>query len=157
MEVYNKKYFSMTFIKMLKTYLLYMMCVCAKSLQPCSALCNPMDCSLPGFSVYGIFQARILEWVAISSSRGSSHIWCNIKCIKCKGDLWVLLFLWCSVIYLVLIQFIWKLPKKKKKDCFLPATCIQVNPVSCRKWTVIKRIPLHRNTNAWYMARRYSK
>ena len=32
-------------------------------------LCDPMDCSLPGFSAYGIFQARILEWVAISSSR----------------------------------------------------------------------------------------
>ena len=35
-------------------------------------LCNPMDCSLPGSSVHGIFQARILEWVAISSSKGSS-------------------------------------------------------------------------------------
>ena len=35
-------------------------------------LCYPMDCSLPGSSVHGIFQARILEWVAISFSRGSS-------------------------------------------------------------------------------------
>ena len=35
-------------------------------------LCNPVDCSLPGFSVRGILQARILEWVAISFSRGSS-------------------------------------------------------------------------------------
>ena len=34
---------------------------------------NPMDCSPPGSSVHGIFQTRILEWVAISSSRGSSH------------------------------------------------------------------------------------
>ena len=34
--------------------------------------CDPMDCSLPGSSVPGIFQARILEWVAISFSRGSS-------------------------------------------------------------------------------------
>ena len=34
--------------------------------------CNPMDCSLPGFSVHGILQARKLEWVAISFSRGSS-------------------------------------------------------------------------------------
>ena len=38
-----------------------------------STLCNPMDCSLPGFSVYAIFQARVLEWVAISFSRGSSR------------------------------------------------------------------------------------
>ena len=39
--------------------------------QSCSALCDPMGCSLLGSSVHGIFQARILEWVAISSSRGS--------------------------------------------------------------------------------------
>ena len=40
--------------------------------QSCLTLCNPMDCSLPGSSVHRIFKARILEWVAISSSRGSS-------------------------------------------------------------------------------------
>ena len=43
-----------------------------KGVQSCSTLCDPMDCSLPGSSVRGIFQARILEWVAISFSRGSS-------------------------------------------------------------------------------------
>ena len=41
--------------------------------QSCLTLCDPMDCSLPGFSVHGIFQARVLEWVAISFSRGSSQ------------------------------------------------------------------------------------
>ena len=41
-------------------------------LQSCLTLCDPMDCSLLGFSVQGILQARILEWVAISSSGGSS-------------------------------------------------------------------------------------
>ena len=46
-------------------------CVCVCSVnQSCLTLCNPMDCSPPGFSVHGIFQARILEQVAISSSRG---------------------------------------------------------------------------------------
>ena len=40
--------------------------------QSCLTLCDPMDCSPPGFSVHGIFQARVLEWVAISFSRGSS-------------------------------------------------------------------------------------
>ena len=40
----------------------------AKSLQSCLTLCDPMDCSLPGFSVHGILQARTLEWVAISFS-----------------------------------------------------------------------------------------
>ena len=47
--------------------------VCAKSLQLCLTLCDPMVCSLPGSSVHGIFQARILEWVAMPSSRGLSH------------------------------------------------------------------------------------
>ena len=46
--------------------------VCAVG-QVWPTLCNPMDCSLPGSSVHGNFQARILEWVAISSSRGSSQ------------------------------------------------------------------------------------
>ena len=41
--------------------------------QSCLTLCNPMDCSPPGSSVHGILQARILEWVAISFSRGSSQ------------------------------------------------------------------------------------
>ena len=40
--------------------------------QSCLTLCDPMDCSLPGSSVHGILQARILEWVTISFSRGSS-------------------------------------------------------------------------------------
>ena len=44
------------------------MCVCLAS-QSCRTLCGPMDCSPPGFSVHGIFQARILQWVAISFSR----------------------------------------------------------------------------------------
>ena len=41
--------------------------------QSCPTLCEPMDCSLPGSSIHGIFQARILEWVAISFSKGSSQ------------------------------------------------------------------------------------
>ena len=49
------------------------MCVHAKSLQSCPTLCDPMDCSPPGSSVHGILQARILEWVAMPSSRESSN------------------------------------------------------------------------------------
>ena len=41
--------------------------------QSCLTLCNPMGCSLPGSSVHGILQARILEWVAMPFSRGSSQ------------------------------------------------------------------------------------
>ena len=40
--------------------------------QSCPTLCNPMDYSPPGSAVYGILQARILEWVAVPFSRGSS-------------------------------------------------------------------------------------
>ena len=50
------------------------MCMHAKPLQWCPTICNPMDCSLPGSTVHGILQARILEWVAIPD---------NYNCTKC--------------------------------------------------------------------------
>ena len=46
--------------------------MCAKSLQSCLTLCDPMDQSQPGSSAHGILQARILEWVPMPSRRGSS-------------------------------------------------------------------------------------
>ena len=49
------------------------LCVSVLVAQPCPTFCNPMDCSPPGSSVHGISQARMLEWVAISFSRGSSR------------------------------------------------------------------------------------
>ena len=39
-----------------------------KVAKSCLTLCDPMDCSLPGSSIHGIFQARVLKWVAIRSS-----------------------------------------------------------------------------------------
>ena len=54
----------------LQTNVLY---VYAKSLQSYRTLCNPMDCSPPGSSVHGIFQARIQEWGTLTPSRGSSR------------------------------------------------------------------------------------
>ena len=59
--------------------------------QSCLILCNPMDCSPPGFSVSGIFQAGVLEWVSISFSRGSSRPrnWTCVSCVSCFGR-WVL-------------------------------------------------------------------
>ena len=41
--------------------------------QSCPTLCDPIDCTLTGSSVHGIFQAIVLEWIAISFSRGSSQ------------------------------------------------------------------------------------
>ena len=59
--------------------------------QSCPTLRHPLDCTLAGFSVHGALQARILEWVAISYSRGSS--WprdqTNISCVSCISR-WIL-------------------------------------------------------------------
>ena len=51
--------------------------------QLCLTLCNLMDRSLPGSSIHGIFQARVLEWAAISFSRGSSQprVQTRVSCI----------------------------------------------------------------------------
>ena len=59
--------------------------VCTQSFLLCPTLCDPMDCSLPGSSVYGILQARIQKWVAISSSRRASRprYWTLISCVFC--------------------------------------------------------------------------
>ena len=56
--------------------------------QSCPTPCDPMDCSPPGSSVYGIFQARILEWIAISSSTGSSQLRdrTGVSCVFCLAS-----------------------------------------------------------------------
>ena len=59
-------------------------CVCLLVTQSCLPLCDPMNCSPPGFSVRGILQARILEWVDISFSKGSSWLGDQI-CVSCIG------------------------------------------------------------------------
>ena len=68
------KYSHMTFLLHLLIWhmILRDSCVHAKLLQLCLTLWDPMVCSPPGFLIHGILQAKILEWVAISSSRGSS-------------------------------------------------------------------------------------
>ena len=66
-------------------------CMCTRAwlvAQLCPNLCDPMDCSLPGFSSLGILQARILEWVAFPFSRGSSQPhWLNPGLPHCR---WIL-------------------------------------------------------------------
>ena len=70
---------------------MYNVCVRAKSRQSCPTLCDSIDCSLPGSSVYGTLQARILEWVVIPFSRGS--FWprdrTRVSYVSCIGR-WVL-------------------------------------------------------------------
>ena len=67
-------------------FIILMVGVCTHA-QLCLTLCDPMDCSLPGFSVHGISQARILEWVAISSSRASCWLrhQTHVCCVSCIG------------------------------------------------------------------------
>ena len=65
-------------MRTLRTYFrnnlhLWYVLVCLLSLFSCVRLCDPMDFSQPDFSVHGILQARILEWVAFPFSRGSSQ------------------------------------------------------------------------------------
>ena len=62
-----------------------------KSLQSCSILCDPMDCSPPGSSVHVISQARILEWVFMPSSRWSFHPrdQTHISYVSCIGR-WII-------------------------------------------------------------------
>ena len=63
----------------------FLLCLHASLLQACPTLCNPVDCSLPVFSVHGILQARILEWVAFAYSRGLSRPrdWTRISYVSC--------------------------------------------------------------------------
>ena len=62
------------------------LCVCVLVTQSCLTVFNPIDYSAPGSSVHGILQARILEWVAIPFSRGSSwhRNWTQVSCIAGK-------------------------------------------------------------------------
>ena len=65
------------------TYLKRQRCYCCPVAKSCLTLCDPTDCSRSGSSVHGISQARILEWVAISFSRGSfwPRDWICVSCI----------------------------------------------------------------------------
>ena len=62
----------MPFMYFKRPFVFLLVTVCVLVTQSCLTLCDPMDSSPPGFSVHGILQARLLEWVTISFSRGSS-------------------------------------------------------------------------------------
>ena len=89
--------------------------------QSCPTLCDPMDCSLPGSSVYWILQARILELVAIPFSRGSSRPrdWTHVSCIAGR-----FFTVWATSEAPVKT---WKQPKCPKTDGWIRSrgTCIQ--------------------------------
>ena len=95
--------------------------------QPCLTLRDSMNCNSPGSSVHGIFQARILEWVAISYSRGSSwprnwtHISCTGRQILYHWDTWE-----ASHASMEINKYISSYHlKKKKKDFYHWSWCSQ--------------------------------
>ena len=80
------------------------LCMRVKSLQSCQTFCHPMDCNSQGFSIHGTLQARILEWVAMPSSRGSS--WqrdqTHVSYVSCSGRWFFCLFV-CLFVCLPLV------------------------------------------------------
>ena len=91
--------------------------ICSVCAQLCPTLCNPMDCSLPGSSVCGILQARILEWVAVFYSRGSSQLrdCTHSFCVSCTGR-WIL----CR-------STTWEVPNSTFVICPLQSVCKEVS------------------------------
>ena len=78
--------------------------------QACPALCNPMNCSLPGSSIHGVFQARVLEWVAIAFSRRSSWLrdWTRAsRIVGRRFTIWATREVYVSIADCSLIKGVW--------------------------------------------------
>ena len=109
----------------------------ARLLQSCPALCDPMDCCLPGSSVHGILQARTLEWVAIPSSRRIS--WPRdqtcVFFVSCTGR--QVPYQWCHD------TWIESLKTPEKDNGTLAASC-SCNAVVCR---IVPSCPVTGNSN----------
>ena len=112
------------------SFSLYHCCFCLV-IQSCPSLCDPMDCSPPGSSAHGISQARTLEWVAISFSRGSSQPRDQTLCllldrqILCHWATWEAPFLFITMstlfyskkaITVMCVNYFWIKLKKKKQN-----------------------------------------
>ena len=92
--------------------IIYFHLVCDKSLQSCSTLCDPMDCSPPGSSVHGILQARILEWVAMPSSRGVFPTQGLSSCLLCLLHCRQIIYHWATREDLCILHYKFKKCKK---------------------------------------------
>ena len=105
-------------------------CVCVLVDQLCLTLCNPPVCSPPSSSVHGILQARILEWVAISFSRGSSwpRDWTWVSCIAGRFFTWTL---WTEKMKTIFFQK----PSKTSHFPSPPPTEGQKQLIVCFQWS----------------------
>ena len=102
--------------------------------QSCLTLSDPMDYSLPGSSIHGIFQARVLEWGAIAFSAMSSSNCCFLTCIQVSQEAGQVV--WYSHLFQKIPQFIvihtvkgFVIDNKAERDVFLELSCFFGNPV----------------------------
>ena len=114
---------------------MFLLCALHAQLLSPAGLCDPMYYSLPGSSVHGIFQARILERIAISSSRGSSQPrdWTCVSCVPCVGR-WIL-YHWDTWEAALSRSIVFQLPSKQHSivtyshhiACYIPRTYSSCN------------------------------
>ena len=107
------------------------MCECVHT-QLCLTLCNPMDCSPPGSSVYGILQAKILEWVAISFSRRSSQPGTEPISPALQADFWLLHHLGSPHCFMLLLLQLLLSHISRVRLCATPQTAAHQAPPSLR-------------------------
>ena len=102
--------------------------------QSCPTLCNPMDCSPPGSSVHGILQARIMEWVAISFSRGLSQPrdQTQVSCIAGRR------FTICKIKHPLIIKMLNNESLEGLYLNILNITYAEVSSKNCRIYTLFK-------------------
>ena len=102
----------------------------AKSLQLCPTLCDPIDGSLPGSPVPGILQARILEWVAMPFSRGSSQP-TSLKSATLSGEFFTTGATWEALVYGLLLLLLLS-HFSRVQLCATPQTAAHQAPPSLR-------------------------
>ena len=103
-------------------------CCCSLFAQSCPTLCNPIDCSPPDFPVHRISQAKILEWVAISFSRGSFRSR-DHTCISCTAGGFFTTEppgkpMYLSVSMKVKVKFLSRVRLFATMDCSLPGSSV---------------------------------
>ena len=124
--------------------------------QSCQTLCDPMDCSLPGISIHGIFQARVLEWVAIAfSDTALTYSFSYLEPVCCFMSSSNCCFLTCIQVSHEAGQVVWYSHLFQNFPQFIvKAMVFPLLMYGCKSWTVKKAE--HRRIDAfelWYWRR----